>query len=676
MRVELFALCFFAGTAAAYGMPLHERLAEIKEVARISPQRALRQLDQLQVEAEHGTEAEQAEFFIVSSNAQHGLGRHGDAVALAEKAIAIGRRTGNNDVIAMALLSKAYAVFSLGQTSQSHELVWEAEKLAVITKDARLRVNTLISSGDSFAEDGSFSTALNKLQSATTLARQSGDLMLMVISLRSLAILYDRMREYTKGFEVLDEAMMAAEKINSAGRMALLKSTEYALAMDSNQIQRALNAELSALQLQRKLEAGPLIGISLVNLADCYLKLHDYRNALSYAQQGLEQANALNDQGLAATAYMNIGQAYLGMGNTAEGKKNMRAGMIWYEKSGKKPDLQLALGEYGDALATVGDFSEAVMAYHRERALLNELFEKRRQKEMMELQGKYEADSRQHQIELLRQENRIKSTEIDNRRLQQRIWWLLLVIFSLATLVVGILYNKVRNMNAQLKITNRELKQQSSRDPLTALYNRRYFQEFMRGREDSARMHPEIAKENAGAIFLLDVDHFKHINDQYGHGAGDAVLCGIGNALRNILRETDMIVRWGGEEFLAFLPSVQQSTLEEVAHRLLIGIDENIIHYQGHILSVQVSIGFAPFPVAPVDLELPWERVVNIVDMAMYLAKGHGRNRAYGVRGFGRMDSASMDEVERDIEQAWRDGQVDLSIVLGNEKFEHIEDPA
>ena len=109
----------------------------------------------------------------------------------------------------------------------------------------------------------------------------------------------------------------------------------------------------------------------------------------------------------------------------AEGKKQYRAGMACFEKAGNKPDLQGVLVEYGDALERAGDLAGALAAYHRERRLSNELFEARRQKAMLELQEKYEAEKKQRQIELLRQENQVKSAEIDNRRLQQRVWWLL-----------------------------------------------------------------------------------------------------------------------------------------------------------------------------------------------------------------------------------------------------------
>jgi hypothetical protein len=63
---------------------------------------------------------------------------------------------------------------------------------------------------------------------------------------------------------------------------------------------------------------------------------------------------------------------------------------------------------------------------------------------------------------------------------------------------------------------------------------------------------------------------------------------------------------------------------------------------------------------------LPWERAVNLVDMALYMAKGHGRNRAYGVRGFDNFAATSMEHIEQDLERAWREGFVDMTVVLGN----------
>jgi diguanylate cyclase (GGDEF)-like protein len=640
--------------------PLATRLEELREFGRFVPDKALDTLLQMEPEARAGAVPDKAEFLSQVCLARLKIGRHQQALAVCDELIVFARQNHHDIALAKGLIAKGYVVYAMGEQTASHQLLWEGEKLANGTNDAGLKIRAAISSGQAYAEEGNFPMALARLESAAAQARQDGRPVNVVMALNALAKLYSKTREYEKGFATLAEAMPFAEMSDSPGRVATLRSTEYGLAMDVGEPARAVAALLAALKLERKIGATWMVAYTLSDLSDSYLKAHDYQQALRYAQQVIDEARALGDLRLEATARVNVGQAYLGMGRLADGKRSFEQGLAAFEKSGSKPDLQAVLAEYGLALERAGDLQGAVLAYHRERRLSNEMFERRRQKAMMELQAKYEGDRKERQIELLRRENQVKSAELDNRRLQQRIWWLLAVVTALIAAIVGILYNKVRNANAQLHEKNQELKQQSVRDPLTGLYNRRHFQDFMRGFTPQEQRGDVVS-----ALFLLDVDHFKQINDSHGHAAGDAVLKMIATALQDILRETDMIVRWGGEEFLAFLPGISRTGLEDVARRVLTGIAGRSVEHQGQKLSVNVSIGFSPFPLAPGGQLLTWERSVNLVDMALYLAKSHGRNRAYGVNGFADVDGTSMEEIEANLEQAWRAGLVDLSVVLG-----------
>ncbi|NGZ88393.1 diguanylate cyclase [Duganella sp. SAP-35] len=652
--------------------PLDERILEIREQARFVPDKALQQLLKLEPEIAAAAPRTQAEFMTQISATRMGLGRNDIALEFAEKVIAYGKSLHDNAIVAKGMLTKVYVLFAQADVKAAHQLAFEAEKLAMSTSDAALRVQATITAGQTYAEQANFPQALTKLQQAVDMARPAtDDPVSLLAALNALSKLYTQMREYDKASAALDELLAETGKIKSPGRMAMAKNTEYGLAIDSGQPKRAMRALLQSLELERKMGAERMVGITLVNLADINLKQHDFPRAAQYAAEALRSSLATQDKSAEAAARANMGQAYLGMGRIAEGKKQYEAGLARYEQENNKPDLQAALREYGEALERAGDLSGAVSAYHRERALSNELFETQRRQSVLELQEKYESEKRQRQIELLSRENQVKGAEIDNRRLQQRVWWLLALVFALASMVVGLLYRKVRHANAQLEVKNMELKAQSTLDPLTSLYNRRHFQDYMRGLNTAAGQKPELEKrahhrdDIVGALFLLDVDHFKNINDTYGHAAGDAVLKMIAENLRVALRETDMIVRWGGEEFLAFLPAIPRHGVDEIARRILTGISSQAIRYQEHDISVNVSVGFAPFPLAPGDVPLPWERAVNLVDMALYLAKAHGRNRAYGVRGFENFHLTSMEVIEQDLERAWRAGYVDLSVVLG-----------
>ena len=664
----LLLACWLPPAASAQEASLQQQIDAVREDGRFVPERALQRLQEVETQARSAALPVRAEFLTQLSNARMRLGQHDIAMQLAEELIADARQNHNDVALAKGILNKAYITFAMNERRASHLLAFEAERIANRTDDLPVRVQATISAGQSWAEEGNFPFALAKLQAAVDLARQSDSPSTLAAALNALTLLYTQMREYEQGFRTLDELLAVSATLASPGRMAQAKNTEYGLALDAQQPQRGQRALLAALALERQLGAKGMVATTLVNLSDSYLKEGDYARTLRYANEAITAARLVNNEQVEATARLNIGQALIGQGRLQEGKQSVATGLAYYERTASQPDMQAVLLEYGMALEKAGDMRGAVTAYHRERGISNQLFEKQRQKAVYELQEKYEAEKKQRQIELLSRENQLKSTEIDNRRLQQRVWWLLALVLAMGSAIVGLLYRKVRHANVQLKVKNQELKRQSSRDPLTALYNRRHFQEFMRSHAGRApQVTPQTGSDLVGALFLLDVDHFKHINDRHGHAAGDLVLTTIAETLHEVLRETDMIVRWGGEEFLAFLPAVARDGLDDIARRILHGVAAQAIAYQGQAIRVHVSVGFAPYPLAPLGQPLSWERSVNLIDMALYLAKSHGRNRAYGLRGFRHVERTTLEAVEQDLERAWRDGYVDLSVVVGAE---------
>ncbi|CAN7699729.1 tetratricopeptide repeat-containing diguanylate cyclase [Duganella sp. LjRoot269] len=655
-----------AGPALAHS-ELDQRILDLREQGRIDPDQALAQLLALQPRMDDAPPLTRTERLVQIGLAQRLMRQNDAALATAEQIIAYGQSLHDDVVIAHGMRVKAIAVGARGDAKAAHQLALDAEKLAYTTNDKALQAQAATTAGEISARQGNFLTALDHLQAAVRLARQAGeDPVLLVNALLQLTYLHVQTSERDKAFGSLDELEKETARLRSTALSIEAKFMEYEVANRFGQPKRALQALLDNLDLERKLGARRLLVSTQVNLSNLYLKSHDYASAAHHASEALRQAVANKSPLGESKARMNLGHAYLGLGRVAEGKKYYETGMAWLDKNDLKPHLQEALMEYGQALEAAGDMAGPVQAYHRERALSDEMSEAQRRKSMLELQQKYETEKKQRQIELLSRENQVKGAEIDNRRLQQRVWWLLAAAFALASMVVGLLYRKVRHANARLEVKNMELKAQSTLDPLTALYNRRHFQDFMRTMNLADRQSGQHGDDIVGALFLLDVDHFKHINDTYGHAAGDVVLKMIAENLRVALRETDMIVRWGGEEFLAFLPAIPRHGIDEIARRILVGISSQTIRYQEHDISVNVSVGFAPYPLVPADAPLPWERAVNLVDMALYLAKAHGRNRAYGVRGFNKFQHTSMEAIEQDLERAWRDGFVDLSVVLGD----------
>ncbi|MEO7920081.1 MAG: GGDEF domain-containing protein, partial [Thermoanaerobaculia bacterium] len=160
---------------------------------------------------------------------------------------------------------------------------------------------------------------------------------------------------------------------------------------------------------------------------------------------------------------------------------------------------------------------------------------------------------------------------------------------------------------------------------------------------------------------MIDLDHFKQINDQHGHLAGDRVLTDIGAVVKGVMRDTDLVVRWGGEEFLF----VARHTSREDAHRVAERICAAVGGYtfalpDGTTLRVACSVGFAPFPFFIHDRKLvKWEEVVDFADAALYAAKRAGRNRWVGLLPDGSMDpAATLERLRADAQDAIASGAV------------------
>jgi len=156
-------------------------------------------------------------------------------------------------------------------------------------------------------------------------------------------------------------------------------------------------------------------------------------------------------------------------------------------------------------------------------------------------------------------------------------------------------------------------------DALTSAHNREHFDTQLRSELSYARRH----KVDVSLAFF-DVDHFKKVNDTYGHQAGDAVLVGLASAIRSMIRNEDVFARYGGEEFALILRGIDGVGAGAVGERLRERVEAMRVPHEGKVLSVTVSVGCSSF--AELDEKTP-EALVGTADKRLYTAKRTGRNR-------------------------------------------------
>lgn len=162
------------------------------------------------------------------------------------------------------------------------------------------------------------------------------------------------------------------------------------------------------------------------------------------------------------------------------------------------------------------------------------------------------------------------------------------------------------------------LREQSLKDQLTGLYNRRFLEDVIDKLTAQVRRRGTIL-----GVLMVDIDYFKQVNDAYGHDVGDRVLVETAKVIIRTIRESDIVVRYGGEEFLVLLVDAQPGKSEEVGEKIRSAVEKHTIELPGVVLKKTVSIGVSEYPI---DSDKIWQ-CIKYADVALYKAKEAGRNR-------------------------------------------------
>lgn len=179
--------------------------------------------------------------------------------------------------------------------------------------------------------------------------------------------------------------------------------------------------------------------------------------------------------------------------------------------------------------------------------------------------------------------------------------------------------HRLTEVNQKLFEANRQLEKLAMQDELTEAYNRRGF--LKAAEKELARMRRTGAP---GCLLMLDIDHFKQVNDRYGHDGGDLVLKGFAESVRQDLRPSDVFGRLGGEEFAVLLPDTPMESAARIAERIRSGIAAGKVEFGGREIRVTVSIGAAELSAAGGDT---LQTMMNLADVRLYQAKASGRDR-------------------------------------------------
>lgn len=495
--------------------------------------------------------------------------------------------------------------------------------------------------GVALAQQGKLDQALQAMLQADTLTQELG-LPADVGLVANLAGLYVYLEDWQHAREYAQRAYDLAPEgsVNQLTALNMLGNSAFGLdelQTAHDHFERSLGL---ALQLGR-----PAIS-ERNNLALTLLNLGHPREALARFEEVIRQADAAQDRVVAAVARKNVAECWIALGDRGKADQWMHEALQIYAKEDVPPKRKELLELMVENLEAMGRHAEALQRLREYHALDQEMINSEAKARIASLENDYTLKSKDVEIALQQAELQAQQADLErlrgqeqNESLQRKI--LLVALLGLAGIVFALWHSlrlkaranrelmakncEIEAQRIRLQELNVTIQKQSEEDALTGLHNRRYLQSLL-DRATQAESDPTPAP---ALVIIADLDHFKRINDTWGHDAGDQVLRHVAETFRSVARAGDSLVRWGGEEFVWWCPGASVSEGPALCARLQAALAAAPIVLQGEAQQITASIGFAPVPVWP-GISADSALGLKLADHAAYLAKRAGRNCWFG----------------------------------------------
>lgn len=487
----------------------------------------------------------------------------------------------------------------------------EGIRIARRLENGRLIADGLTWRGSAQSLLGEQAKALFDFLEAQRLYETVGSTTAAQSNLISIATIYRRLGEYDKAGDYLRQSMVSAQRKRDKQEQMVVNLQLGFLAIERGDAAAAVAPLQQALVLARETGSRQSVGSALLALAESSNARQQYAEALQHLERAAGEFQAVSDKSNTGMLALQSAEAHAGLGqhelaarefDIAEANvrhsNNMRYLAELYEERSKN---QEALGKPSAALADLklkmkADAALARMAKTQITTLMSYQFDTERR----------ELENRKLGADKALKEQQLAALE------RVRGWQ------RLAILLAGVLLALMLWLAWRQWRQSRRLHRLALTDPLTGISNRRHIEHMLHMAVDEARR-----VHRALTVIMLDVDHFKRVNDSHGHPVGDQVLEQIVQACQGALRQFDRLGRMGGEEFLVVLPDTDLEGGLQVAERLRANVVAARPMVAGIELQLSISLGVAQLRHADTGAA----SLVRRADAALYHAKDNGRNR-------------------------------------------------
>jgi len=596
---------------AARARPLVD---EARRLQDDDPERALRLLDRaLPLLRQPADRALRLQALAVQCWASAGLVEPAAQVALAERGMEEARRAADARTLADLRACRGYGRFMGSRPAEAAADYDFAAAEGRRLNDPPLLAAALMLRGELRYYRGELGGAQEDLNQAYALYTKLRNESRTRYTLNAIANLYadPRVAQYDRALEyyrqLLEAHLRAGSRVNAATATFNIGSTLE----QKGDLDAALGYYRRALAMERALGDAAEVAVCQRAVGVVLSRLGRPAEALRWLNDALAYYDRSGSAEGSAVARLSRGVALRGLGRSAEALRDLDAAAAHFGTTKNDRFMERVQAERAQALAALGDWKGAYEARGAQVELQRRLADQLREETTSRLRVRFDSDRKEQENRALLRENALRGRAL---RDAARIRTLQTAVIVLALAISAILaYLVVRHLRHA-----RLLRTLALTDELTRLPNRRHLLHVAEERVAAARQGGTPL-----GVLALDVDHFKRINDGFGHEVGDRVLRGVADACRGALRHDDVIGRTGGEEFVVVMPRADARAAAEVAERLRAAVERVDWSEVDPALRVTVSVGTAQW--APGDAG--FAAVARRADDSLYRAKALGRNQ-------------------------------------------------
>ncbi len=514
------------------------------------------------------------------------------AISLLEKAIHLCEPAGpeqQDDLLqlALALLHLGRCRLRLDQNDQALENFSRARELFSSRHETNRAISCTSGIGLAHLRLGNTTQAFTCLYQSLEQAQDLGGPLLIAVVQRDLGCAFACLDQPEQALPYLLESAASLRRLDERLELSAALDGLCQAYRQHGQNSRALECGLESVRLAECLEAWLRLAEYLRSLGQVYqaqgeadLALECYRRSLNLAQKyGASQAGVG-----AAGALQAIGEIHRGQGRLDLALVSLQDALVTAEQAGAKPLQMECCQGLVEVFKQSRDFEAALAYQERLQALKEARFDEEASRRVQNLEATHQLEVARRQAEAMQRKTDALQKEIDEHK----------------------------RLEAQLEHL-------ANTDPLTGIINRRKFYNLAVDKlERSRRLRLPLS------LIMFDLDHFKVINDTYGHMAGDDVLVEIARRVSADVRQADILARFGGEEFVVLLPETSHPLAQIIAERLRQRVGSTPFRIDVATLSITISLGVAHYTGQE---ELALEKLLDFADRALYQAKESGRNK-------------------------------------------------